>query len=181
MKMKKLAQRLGMAGADLSTRKTLKAGLRILGIKPENIDKMYVDMKNDMNMETFMRTPPADRVVFIPQCLRKAKSCSAKVTDDGYACADCGAKCGAWKIKKICAKAGCKSFILPGSSMARKLVRAHKPKAVMGIACMKELTVGIEEMPVTSIGIELMKDGCINTEVDVEKIEAALRVKNGKA
>jgi hypothetical protein len=175
----KILQRLVSAGADLSTKKTLKAGLRLIGVKPENIDKIYVDIKNDMNIGKFHKFRPDEKCVFIPQCLRRAKVCRAGITDDGYVCVHCGCKCDAYRIKTLCEKMGYRSFILPGGSMAVRLVKKYRPMAVMGIACLKELTAGIDGIPVPSVAVELLKDGCIDTQVDIEKVESILKG-NGK-
>ena len=62
--MKRVIQRLVSLGVDLSTRKALKNALKILGIKPENIDKLYIELRNDMNREAFSALPAKQKVVF---------------------------------------------------------------------------------------------------------------------
>ena len=59
-----------------------------------------------------------------------------------------------------------------------KYVKENKPKAIIAVACQKELEEGIhgvrelsvKDEPVPPIVImPLVKDGCVDTEVDVEQ------------
>ena len=71
-------------------------------------------------------------------------------------------------------------FILPGGSLAQKILLELKPKASLGIACAKELVLGsylCEKVGVIGQGVELLKDGCINTVVDMKAIKDAMQVK----
>ena len=70
------------------------------------------------------------------------------------------------------------AFILPGGSLAKKIIMELKPKASMGVACSKELVLGsflCEKMGVIGQGFGLLKDGCINTIVDVNGLNDALK------
>ncbi len=167
--MSKILQKLISAGADISTRKTLKSALRVLGIKPENIDKLYIELKNSINEDMFSKIPPKDKVVFIPQCLRNSKRCKAKLTGLGYKCMSC-CRCRARKIREKGESLGYRVFIVPGDSMVFNIVRKFKPKAVFGIGCLKELVIAAEEIGIPAMAVELSKDGCVDTTVNLEKI-----------
>jgi hypothetical protein len=60
--------------------------------------------------------------------------------------------------------------------MVAKLVAKYEPKAVIGVACMKELVMALEGLNVPTHAIELTRDGCVETDVDIEKVKAALNV-----
>ena len=117
---------------------------------------------------------PKDKILFLPHCLRKADKCKAKMTDEGYECAECNKDCKVGQIKKYAEKKGYKVFIVPGGSMIFSIIRKHKPKGVIGVACMKELILAAENLEMPINGIELSKSGCINTDVDVEKVKSIL-------
>ncbi|MFQ5648283.1 MAG: DUF116 domain-containing protein, partial [Candidatus Aenigmatarchaeota archaeon] len=134
--MKVLIQKLVSVGADLSTRKTLKAALHVLGIKPENIDKLYIELKNSVNRGRFKAIPAKHKVLFIPQCLRNSKKCRAKLTPQGYVCGGCGS-CKAFVIKKRAERLGYRVFIVPGGSLVSNIIKKSRPRAVMGIGCLK--------------------------------------------
>jgi hypothetical protein len=165
----KLLQRLAGVGADLSTRKTLKAALKILGIKPENIDKLYIELKNSINEDIFRDLHPRDKMVFIPQCLRNSRKCRAKLTGLGYKCKEC-CRCKARRIREKAEFLGYRVFVVPGDSMVFNIVKRFRPKAVFGVGCIKELVIAFEEIGIPARTVELSRDGCINTDVDMVRI-----------
>jgi hypothetical protein len=68
--------------------------------------------------------------------------------------------------------------IAPGGRLAVKYVKENKPKAIIAVACQKELEEGIHGVRELSVNNEpmppivimpLVKDGCVDTEVDVEQ------------
>ena len=170
--MKKLAQKIITMGADFSTKKALKTTLNFLGIKPENIDKLYIELKNSFYRDVFKRIPPKDKILFLPQCLRK-QNCKAVLTKKGFVCNGCEYKdkCKIYKIINKAEKLGYKTFIVPGGSMVMNIIEELKPKAVAGVACLKELVLAAENITNIPIqGIELTKDGCVNTDVDLKQV-----------
>ena len=167
--MKKLIQKLITSGADLSTKKAFKVALGAVGANPGNIDKIYVDVKNSLHKDEFRNMSPEHKILFLPQCLRNSVKCKAKVTKYGYTCQHCGS-CKIMKIEKAAEKRGYKTFIVPGGSMVFKVINEFRPKAVLGVACMKELLMAVEELKIPSQTVELSKDGCINTDVEIRKV-----------
>jgi hypothetical protein len=169
--MKRLIQRIINMGADFSTRKALKSTLRFLGVEPENIDRLYIELKNDFYRDVFRRISPNQKIVFLPQCLRKP-DCRARLTRLGYQCVGCGNRraCKAYKIKKRAESLGYGVFIVPGGSMVLKIVRKFKPRAILGIACMKEVVMAMENISLPGQAIELLKDGCVNTDVRIRDV-----------
>jgi len=170
--MKKLIQQLIGIGADLSTRNTLKAALKVLGIKPENIDKFYVELKNSINRDVFAEIPAKEKILFLPQCLRNG-NCKAKMGKYGYECRDC-CSCKAFRIKTYAEGLGYRVFIVPGGSMVLKIIEEFKPKAVAGIACLKELVLAMENIKLPCQGIELFRDGCRETDVSLDEVHSVL-------
>ena len=119
---------------------------------------------------------PADqKVIFLPQCLRSL-DCKAKTTEDGIICINCG-KCRIGPFKKEAEYLGYKIFIAPGSSLIKNILKRHKFKAALGVACKPELKEGIKmmkEQGIATITIPLLKDGCVSTKVDWEKVRKAV-------
>ena len=169
-----LIQKLVAMGADLSTRRTLKSALNIVGMKPGNIDKLYIELKNDINRERFRGIPAKNKIVFIPQCLRDSGKCRAKLTDTGYVCANC-CGCKASQVKREAERLGYRVFIVPGGHMAFEIMSKVKPRAAVGIACLKELVIAAESISIPAQGVELLKDGCIDTDVDMKEVLGVLK------
>ncbi|NOX72021.1 MAG: DUF116 domain-containing protein, partial [Candidatus Micrarchaeota archaeon] len=116
-----------------------------------------------------------DVIVFIPHCMRKADKCPGKMTENGYDCEHCDVKgCKVWQVRKISIEKGHRTFTVPGGSMVFNVINKYKPKGVIGIACMKELILALENIDMPSQTVELERDGCINTDVDIEKVKKVL-------
>ena len=72
------------------------------------------------------------------------------------------------------------TFILPGGSIAKKILLEVKPKASLGVACFKELVLGsflCEKLGVVGQGVALLRDGCVNTLVDWKSLNDALHLR----
>ena len=173
--MKTLIRKLVAIGADLSTRNTFKTALNVLGINPKSVDRLYVELKNSINRGGFRKVPRDRRVLFIPQCLRNSRKCRAKLTDAGYACVNC-CNCKAHRVKGDAEKLGYRAFIVPGGHMAFEIIKKTRPRAVVGIACLKELVIAAEAVRIPAQGIELKRDGCVDTDVDMKDVLEVLRV-----
>jgi hypothetical protein len=174
--MKTLVQRLISTGADLSTKKALKNTLNYLGIKPENIDHLYIELKNSIHRDAFRRTSPKDKIVFLPQCLRNSKTCKAVLGPNGWECMKCSGHktCKVFRIRQRAESLGYRAFIVPGGSMVFKLLEKLKPRAVLGVGCMKELVMAAEELRIPGQGIPLLRDGCVDTDVSLSEVFDAL-------
>jgi hypothetical protein len=150
-----------------------------VGVEEKELFELYVEAKNRSQIDTFAATPYNQRVVVLPQCLR-AKDCPAQIGKYGYECQQCG-RCSIGKIMQKAKELGYKGiFILPGGSLAQKILLELKPKASLGIACAKELVLGsylCEKVGVIGQGVELLKDGCINTVVDMKAVKDVMQVK----
>jgi len=168
--MTKLIQKLVGLGVDISTKKALKRAIGILGVKPENIDKLYIDLKNSIHEEKFREIPNRNKIVFLPQCLRDCNRCQATLGKYGYICVKCSKHCKARKIKEHAEKLGYKAYIVPGGSMLTKVIKKYKPEAILGVACKKEIVMAFDELNIPTQGVELLKDGCVNTDVDIDEV-----------
>jgi hypothetical protein len=122
---------------------------------------------------------PSERVLLVSHCLRPSKGCRAKTGAWGIECVGCNPSCQVNIMKTTALESGYKAVcIAPGGSLALKFVREHKPKGIVAVACKKELEEGIENVRKLSDGEEcrapaivivpLTKDGCVDTEVDIE-------------
>lgn len=171
-------KRLIESGIDLSTRNAVKLWLSTAG-NADMTDKLFTSMKNHLNKDGFIKIPYSERSLFLPQCLRNADKCTAKMDGVGYICKHCGA-CSISNIKQFAEELGYEVYVVPGGSMVLKIIANTKPKAVVGVACDFELGEAFEKLASLNIwyqGVPLLKDGCKNTAVDVEKLLGILKNK----
>jgi len=149
-----------------------------VGVDEKELFQLYVEAKKRSLIESFASTPYNQRIVLLPQCLR-AKDCPAEIGNYGYECQQCG-KCSVAKILKLTKNLGYKGvFIMPGGSLAKKIMLELKPKASLGVACYKELVMGsylCEKVGVIGQGVELIKDGCINTIANMKSLTEAINI-----
>jgi hypothetical protein len=162
---------------DLGTRDAVRSALEVIGSDTEHANEVYIYLKNHINSKIFFSIPVEERFLFISHCLRKTPECPAEITEEGYVCKRCGL-CNISEILKEADRLGYKSFIVPGGSMVFRLVKKYRPKACFGIACYYELEEAIGKlarMKISTRSVPLTKTGCVNTEVDVERVKKTLK------
>ena len=64
-------------------------------------------------------------------------------------------------------------FVVTGGTLARQTVKTIRPKAVLAIACERDLTSGIQDVyPLPAVGVlNIRPNGpCYNTHVDIQQV-----------
>lgn len=178
MSVDDLINRLLGLGIELGTKDAIKAALQFIKADTSQIDEIYVEVQNRINRRSFARAPFEERALFLSHCLRSSADCEAGMGDEGYLCGNCGC-CDIGHIKEEADGLGYKTFVVPGGSMVFKIIKKHQPRAVAGVACYYELEEAFEKLTIVNIpyqGIPLLKDGCKDTEVDVQRVLDVLRL-----
>lgn len=148
----------------------VKALFRLVGMDDSIVDDVGIALKNKISIRKFRDTPVNKRIIFFPQCLRAA-TCPSKLSPDGMQCISCG-NCEIGEAKKCAEALGYRVFIVPGSSFIRRLVRKHRPTALLGVGCMTEIKAGLEmceKLNLYGVGLVLKKAGCVSTVLDWDK------------
>ena len=68
-------------------------------------------------------------------------------------------------------------FVATGGTLARQIIYKMRPKAVLAIACERDLMSGIQDVyPLPAVGVlNIRPNGpCYNTHVDIEEVKAQL-------
>jgi hypothetical protein len=148
----------------------VKVLFRLINIDDSIVDDVGIALKNKISMRKFRNTPINKRLIFFPQCLR-AINCPSKLSPEGMQCINCG-NCEIGKAKKSAEDLGYKVFIVPGSSFIKRLVRKHRPSAILGVGCISEIKAGLEmceKLNLYGEGLVLEKAGCVSTVLDWDK------------
>ncbi|KYC48825.1 MAG: hypothetical protein AMQ74_01568 [Candidatus Methanofastidiosum methylothiophilum] len=157
----------------------LKSLTEKIGFKKGYIDMISNDMRNFVNYKALSKIPFNERILLLPQCLRKI-DCPATLNSlKGFECINCG-KCGVGDLISFCNQNNISVFIIPGGSFVKKIIKLTRPKAIIGVGCHIELREGslvLDYLKIPGRGISLDKDGCIETKVNYEKIKKALLIK----
>ncbi len=133
--------------------------------------------KNKEHAARFAHVPYEERIVLVPQCLRRLGKCSATETARGYECGGCMA-CPAGEIGSEAARLGYAGvFMLKGGRAVAKLIEDTHPRAVVGVACEYEGALGIMECERAGAAVQfvaLERDGCSETDVDLDEVKSVL-------
>lgn len=156
----------------------VKALFRLVGADDGIVDDVSIALQNKISFKKFRNTPVDKRMIFLPQCLR-AIDCPSKLSPEGMKCINCGS-CEIGNARKYAEAFGYRVFIVPGSSFIKRLVRKHKPTAILGVGCMTEVKAGLEmcqKLNLYGVGLILDRAGCVSTLLNwddfYEFIEAA--------
>ncbi len=133
------------------------------------------------------RIPPGERVLLLPHCLRPSQTCPGRPSRQGFQCpADCAEACPIKILRQEALRLGYKGVcVAPGGALALRFVQETRPRAVVAVACAKELQEGEEavaslgsEQPLVAV-VPLSRDGCVDTEVNLGEVLALLRAGMG--
>ena len=176
--MDELINRLLGLGIELGTKDAVKAALQFIGAETSTLDEVYVELSNSINKRPFSKVPFNERALFLSHCMKSSEHCKANLTEDGLMCLECG-KCDICTIKQEAEKLGYKVYIVPGGSMVFKIIKRTQPKACAGVACYFELEEAFEKLTIANMpyqGIPLLRDGCKDTAVDLDRVLKVLRL-----
>lgn len=138
---------------------------------PLVVDATLISTVNVL-MENKFNTAGSRRMIFLPQCLR-APECKAKLDSRfGYVCGQCGA-CVISRISEAAKRCNYQVFVVPGDSFVKRIVKNDRPDAVIGVACLEELSMAMlagVRLQVTCVGVPLSRSGCFCTDVNVNEV-----------
>jgi hypothetical protein len=114
-------------------------------------------------------------LLLLPHCLQ-VDECKIRLTHNVRNCQRCG-KCGIKDLIAIAERNGLELFVATGGNLARRIVKDVRPDAIVAVACERDLSSGIADtypLPVLGITNERPFGPCLNTRVDLGKIEEAI-------
>lgn len=148
---------------------------RLFGIRRRKLEGSFIAVSNLLFNRMGIRVPADRLLVVTPHCLQLA-SCPHKITRDPENCKRCGG-CDIGALVTLSHEMGFHFFVATGGTLARQIVYKTKPKAVLAIACERDLMSGIQDVyPLPAVGVlNIRPNGpCYNTHVDIEEVRAQL-------
>jgi hypothetical protein len=127
-------------------------------------------------MSKELKIPPGQLLLLAPHCLQNS-DCPHKITVDIDNCHRCG-KCSVNSLLDLKDRYGINVGMATGGTLARKFVHEYRPRAIVAIACERDLTSGIQDsnpLPVLGVTNERPFGPCINTNISLPKVEEAIR------
>ena len=149
-----------------------------LGIPKESVRNSFIEINNRLMLSGHRhKIEPERLLMLLPHCLQRA-DCQRRITTDIDNCQQCG-KCDIDALIKLAKTYKVHIAVATGGTLARKIVRDHKPKIIIAVACERDLTSGIHDtfpLPVYGILNQRPEGPCWNTRVDVTEVEKALQI-----
>lgn len=142
----------------------------------ERIRSSFVELHNSLTRMQRISVLACDILVLLPHCLQHS-SCTIKVTSEPSHCVRCG-KCRLGALLCLQEELGFMLAVAQGGTLARKKIQELRPKVVLGVACERDLTSGIQDVrkiPVVGLTNERPFGPCVDTSVDVERLASLLR------
>lgn len=154
---------------------------KFLDIPKDDIRKIYVKLNNTYIYSQKYNIKSEDILVLIPHCIQK-HTCKLKVTNEVKNCKACGL-CNVGDLVRLNEKTGVNVFIATGGTLARKKIIETKPKAVVAVACERDLTSGIQDIkhiPVVGVFNKRPNGPCFDTNIDIKEVEDAINFLRGE-
>ncbi len=148
---------------------------RFLDIERERTERSFIEVSNDLIRKKKIRVLPNHLLLLMPHCIQ-LDVCGHKITRNASNCRACG-KCQVGSIIAMCKQYGVHCAFVPGGTLARQIIKTLRPRAVLAVACERDLVSGIQDVfPLPVIGVlnERPEGPCCNTRVDLKRLEDTL-------
>jgi uncharacterized protein len=139
-------------------------------------DAPIVKLINWIHRRRKVRARPGEMLLLLPHCLQWQK-CPHNVIATPENCKACG-RCSIKDLTALAKRLGVPCAVVAGGRQAVLRVKDPSVKAVLAVACEKELREGLMAVfPKPAMGIvNLRPHGpCVDTSVDVDVVEKAIR------
>jgi len=150
---------------------------KLVGIPREQVQHAFVEVNNELVLARLNHGAPPDRVlVLLPHCLQHSE-CTVKITYRVDNCKRCG-KCPIKSLLELAERHRVDLAVATGGTIARRLVVEKRPQLIVAVACERDLTSGIRDttpLPVYGIFNRRPFGPCLNTQVDINRIEDLLK------
>ena len=150
---------------------------RILNIPREKVEQSFVAVNNALVKQHHVKVPSDRLLILTPHCLQ-LDTCPRKITRNIENCQQCGGCC-VGGLLGLCHKYHMHFVVATGGTLARQMVAKARPKAIIAVACERDLTSGIQDVfpiPVIAIFNERPFGPCFNTRVNLDKVEEAIKL-----
>jgi hypothetical protein len=148
---------------------------KLFDIEKERTERSFIEVSNHLVKRKGITVKPEQLLVLSPHCIQ-LDTCPHKITQNVNNCQHCGA-CPVSALVKLTREKGVNLAIVTGGTLARQVIKRIRPKAVLAIACERDLTSGIQDVfPLPVIGVlnERPFGPCCNTQVNVNQVSSAI-------
>ena len=128
-----------------------------IGISKDKLSNSFVRVSNLLIKTRVRKVRSEDLMILLPRCLTPALL---------------------KRINAVAKSLNIQAFTVSGGSKARALLQEHRPKALIGVACERDLLSGLQDvldyLPVIGLPNRRPHGPCKDTEIDWDEFERAL-------
>ncbi len=150
--------------------------LERLGLPRPFLGFAMVAVSNEFWRSTLEATPRDRRLFLLPHCLSNRDACRGEYDSVGLHCAGCGS-CGIAALQREAQRLGYCVIVAEGTSSVLMKILEGDADAIIGVACLDSLEKSfhrVAELGVPHMALPLLRDGCVNTEAEVDEIRRLL-------
>ncbi|MBW1730038.1 MAG: DUF116 domain-containing protein [Deltaproteobacteria bacterium] len=156
---------------------------KLMGISKDDLRRSFIAVNNRLVLAEAKKVRPEKLLILLPHCLQ-FHECPVRITGNIENCKACG-KCKIKDLVAISKRYGVSISVATGGTIARRIVVEKKPHIIIGVACERDLTSGIQDtypIPVYGILNKRPHGPCFDTDVDLEMVERGILtfLENGK-
>jgi geranylgeranyl pyrophosphate synthase len=147
-----------------------------LGLPRQYLGFAMVAVSNEFWRLTLEGIPFHRRLLLLPHCLSDRDACAGKYDSVGLHCGGCGS-CAIDALKREAEELGYLVIVAEGTSSVLAKILEDEADAILGVACLDSLEKSFErvvELGVPHMALPLLKDGCIDTEAEIDQIRVLL-------
>jgi hypothetical protein len=149
---------------------------RIFHIDVNRIKSSFIEVNNYLVRSKELNVLPGQLLLLAPHCLQNS-DCPHKITVNINNCHHCG-RCPVNSLLDLRDRYGINVGIATGGTLARKFVQEFRPRAIVAIACERDLTSGIQDsnpLPVLGVINQRPFGPCFNTDINLSRVYEAVR------
>ena len=154
---------------------------KCFGIKKSEIRRSFVAINNQLVLAEAKKVKPEKLLILLPHCLQ-FHDCNVRITGDVRNCKACG-KCRIKELAALAEEYQTPISVATGGTLARRIVVEKRPEIIIGVACERDLTSGIQDsypIPVFGIFNRRPFGPCFDTDVDIDLVTSAVRTFLGR-
>jgi hypothetical protein len=148
---------------------------KFVGIGKHQVRRSFVAINNQLVLAEAKKVKPEKLLILLPHCLQH-HDCTVRITGSVSNCKACG-KCRIKDLAALSDRFGVSVAVATGGTLARRIVVDKRPEMIIGVACERDLTSGIQDsypIPVYGILNRRPFGPCYDTDVDMEMVEKGI-------
>jgi len=148
---------------------------KCIGMGKNQVKRSFIAINNKLVLAENRHVKPEDLLILLPHCLQNHE-CVVRITGDVENCKSCG-KCKIKDLVELSIKYHVHISVATGGTLARRIVVKKRPEVIIGVACERDLTSGIQDSyPIPVFGILNRRPfgPCYDTDIDLELVERGM-------